>query len=238
MKKVEVFLRHCFYSKLQEQPSRSRPSWWDKEKVFENFKRTLDPELINYTIIYDEHYGKIEDTFLKDEEGLVKINEGGEAKSFLKTLEYVDSQNFDDNTIIYFLEDDYVHRDNWTQVLIEGFDIKVNEKDTVKYITLYDHGDKYSGMYSSLMSRVLITENSHWRPVPSTTNTFATTFGNLKDDLDIHVKYSTDVEPSNDHIKFLELSQKGKYLASSIPGYSTHCHSEFLSPCIDWEKYL
>jgi hypothetical protein len=238
MKKIEVFLRHCFYSKLQEQPSRSRPLWWDKEKVFENFKRTLDPELINYTIIYDEHHGKIEDTFLRDEKNVVKINEGGEAKSFLKTLEYIESQNFDDDTIIYFLEDDYVHRDNWIQVLIEGFSIKVNEKDVVKYITLYDHGDKYSGMYSSLMSRVLITENSHWRPVPSTTNTFATTFGNLKDDLDIHVKYSTNIEPSNDHIKFLELSQKGKYLISSIPGYSTHCHAEFLSPCIDWEKYL
>lgn len=238
MKKIEIFLRHCFHSKLQEQPSRSRPSWWDKEKVFQNFKRTVDANLANYTIIYDEHYGKIQDTFLKDETNVVTINEGGEAKSFLRTLEYVESQKFDDDTIIYFLEDDYIHRANWCQILIEGFSIRVNEEDLVKYITLYDHGDKYTGMYRDLMTRLLVTKNSHWRPVPSTTNTFATTFGNLKDDMKIQVKYSTGVEPSNDHIKFIELSQKKKFLASSIPGYSTHCHSEFLSPCIDWEKYI
>ena len=65
--KIEVFLRHCFYSKIQEQPSRERPYWWNKEKVFENFKRTYNPQTTNYTVIYDEHYGKIEDTFLKEE---------------------------------------------------------------------------------------------------------------------------------------------------------------------------
>jgi hypothetical protein len=232
MKKIEVFLRHCFYSKLQEQPSRLRPNWWNKEKVFQNFKRTIDSHLANYTIIYDEHYGKIQDTFLKEEKNVVTINEGGEAKSFLKTLEYVESQNFDNETIIYFLEDDYLHRDNWCNILTEGFLINV------KYISLYDHGDKYAEMYKDFMSKLLITKHSHWKPVPSTTNTFATKFGNLKEDMNIHIKYSINVEPSNDHMKFIELSQKNKFLATSVPGYSTHCHSEFLSPCIDWEKYL
>ena len=234
MKKIEVFLRHCFYSKLQEQPSRSRPSWWDKEKVFNNFKKTLDHNLVNYTIIYDEHYGKIEDTFLKDEENVVIINEGGEAKSFLRTLEYIQSQDFDDDTIIYFLEDDYVHRDNWAKVLMEGFTID----DKIKYVTLYDHGDKYTGMYKDYMAKILLTKNCHWKPTPSTTNTFATKFKTLKEDMSIHTLFSTGYEPSNDHIKFIELSKKQHYLASSIPGYSTHCHEEFLSPCIDWEKYL
>ena len=75
-------------------------------------------------------------------------------------------------------------------------------------------------------------------PTPSTTNTFATKFKTLKEDMSIHTLFSTGYEPSNDHIKFIELSKKQHYLASSIPGYSTHCHEEFLSPCIDWEKYL
>lgn len=232
MKKIEVFLRHCFYSKLQEQPTRSRPNWWDKEKVFENFKRTLDPELVNYTIVYDETYGKIEDTFLKDETNVEIIQCGGEAKSFLKTLDIITSKKFDDDTIIYFLEDDYLHKDGWVPILLEGFTLPVS------YVTLYDHGDKYQPMYQELMSKILITKSSHWKPVPSTTNTFATKFKTLKEDLSFHKKHSTNVEPSNDHVKFIELSQKGKYLISSIPGYSTHCHAEFLSPCIDWEKYV
>jgi len=79
MKKIEVFLRHCYYSKIQEQPNKERPDWWNKEKVFENFKNTLNAETTNYTIIYDEHYGRIEDTFLSSEENVHIINAGGEA---------------------------------------------------------------------------------------------------------------------------------------------------------------
>ena len=230
--KIEIFLRHCFYSKLQEQPSRERPHWWNKEKVFKNFKNTLNTETTNYTIIYDEHYGKVEDTFLKNETNVHIINEGSEARSFIQTLKYIKSKNFDDDTIIYFLEDDYVHRPNWDTILMEGFSLPVS------YVTLYDHGDKYQEMYSNLMSKILITENSHWKPIPSTTNTFAVKYKTLIEDFEIHKKYSTNVEPSADHQKFLELNQKSRYLISCLPGYSTHSHSHYLSPCIDWEKYL
>ena len=83
--KIEVFLRHCYHSRLQEDPSRTRPHWWDKERVFQNFLRTLNPNLVNYTIIYDEHYGAIADTFLKDQSNVHTINAGGEAQSFLET---------------------------------------------------------------------------------------------------------------------------------------------------------
>jgi hypothetical protein len=82
------------------------------------------------------------------------------------------------------------------------------------------------------------TDSSHWMATPSTTNTFATKYSTLINDLNYHIKYSTGVEPSADHYKFLELSQKAKVLISAIPGYSTHCQADLLSPCIDWEKYL
>jgi len=232
MKKIEVFLRHCYYSKIQEQPNKERPDWWNKQKVFQNFKNTHNSETTNYTIIYDEFYGKIEDTFLLQEENVHIINAGGEAKSFLRTLEYVLQKDFDDDTIIYFLEDDYVHRPNWDIILQEGFDLPVS------YVTLYDHKDKYTEMYSDLMSKILITENSHWKPVPSTTNTFATKFKTLKEDKKIHYQYSFNVEPTADHQKFLDLNQRGKYLISCLPGYSTHSVKEWISPCIDWKNYL
>jgi hypothetical protein len=44
-KPIEVFIRHCYYSKIQELPDRTRPSWFNKIKVFENFKNTLNPDL-------------------------------------------------------------------------------------------------------------------------------------------------------------------------------------------------
>jgi hypothetical protein len=232
MKKIEVFLRHCYYSKIQEQPNKERPEWWNKQKVFQNFKNTHNSETTNYTIIYDEFYGKIEDTFLSQEDNVHIINAGGEAKSFLRTLEYVLQKDFDDDTIIYFLEDDYVHRPNWDIILQEGFNLPVS------YVTLYDHKDKYTEMYSDLMSKILITENSHWKPVPSTTNTFATKFKTLKEDKKIHYQHSFNVEPTADHQKFLDLNQRGKYLISCLPGYSTHAVKEWISPCINWSKYL
>jgi hypothetical protein len=73
---------------------------------------------------------------------------------------------------------------------------------------------------------------------PSTTNTFAVKFSTLMKDFSVHHKYSTGVEPSADHQKFIELAQKGRVLISSIPGYSTHCQADLLSPCIDWKLYL
>lgn len=232
MTKINVYLRHCYYSKIQEAPGKQRPSWWDKEKVFQNFKNTLNPETTQYTIIYDEHYGKIEDTFLAQEQNVHTINCGGEAKSFLETLKYIKTQNYSLDDIIYFVEDDYVHRPGWDKVLIEGFTLPVS------YVTLYDHRDKYGEYYAEFRTKILQTHSSHWMATPSTTNTFAVKYATLASDLETHIKYSTGVEPSADHYKFLELSQKGRVLISALPGYSTHCHADLLSPCIDWERYL
>jgi hypothetical protein len=228
--KIEVFLRHCYASKVNLSGV-NRPIWWNKEKVFQNFKNTLNTEIANYTIIYDEYYGKKEDTFLKNENAVI-ISGGKESISFCKTLEYILSQDFENDTIIYFLEDDYVHHPDWTKILMDGFTLPVH------YVTLYDHLDKYQEMYKDFMSKVLITKYSHWMPTPSTTNTFAVQFKTLKEDQKIHRYFSTGYEPSADHAKFLELHKKGRNLISSIPGYSTHAHSDFISPCIDWEKYL
>lgn len=232
MKKIEVFLRQCYYSKLQELPSRGRPDWWDKEKVFNNFKRTYNPETTNYTIIYDEYHGEIGKTFLKEEKNAYIINEGGEAKSFIKTLDYIASKNLDPETIVYFLEDDYIHRPNWDLVLLEAFELPIH------YVTLYDHKDKYMHWYDDFRTKILHTKSSHWMPTPSTTNTFATKYITLLEDIHIHRTYSTNCEPSNDHQKFLDLAGNGRRLISSLPGYSTHCHRHLLSPCINWEDHL
>jgi hypothetical protein len=230
--KINVYLRHCYYSKIQESPGKQRPDWWDKEKVFQNFKNTLNPDTTNYTIIYDEHYGKIEDTFLAQEKNTHIINCGGEAKSFIKTLRYIQSQNHSADDIIYFLEDDYVHRPGWDKILLEGFDLGAD------YVTLYDHGDKYMEFYSEFRTKILHSKSSHWMATPSTTNTFAVKFSTLIKDFSVHHKYSMNTEPTLDHQKFLELAQNGKVLISSIPGYSTHAQQDLLSPCIDWKTYL
>lgn len=236
MKKIEIFLRHCYYSKLQELSDRSRPKWFNKFKVFENFKQTLDLELANYTIVYDEFYGSINKTFLTSEKNVEIINCGNECDSFLTTLDIVQSKNFDDDTIIYFLEDDYLHRPGWCDILLEGFTIDIS------YVTLYDFDFFIASGY---LSEIFVSEHSHWRIVPATTNTFACKYKTLKDDLNVHQRHSIcedkklrEYNYSNDCEKFLELQKKDKYIISPMPGWSTHCDLNHISPLIDWEKNI
>ena len=150
-KAIEVFLRHCYYSKLQELPDRNRPKWFNKFKVFENFKNTLQQDLVNYTIIYDEFYGSIDKTFLSREKNVEIINCGSECDSFSKTLDIIQSRNFDDDQIVYLLEDDYLHRPGWCDILLEGFTINSS------YVTLYDFDFFIAKGY---LSEIFITQKS------------------------------------------------------------------------------
>lgn len=236
-KSIEVFLRHCYYSKLQELPDRNRPNWFNKIKVFENFKNTLNPDLINYTIIYDEFYGSIDKTFLAQERNVEIINCGNECDSFLSTLDIVQSKKFDDDQIIYLLEDDYIHRPGWCNILLEGFSINSH------YLTLYDL-DFFIG--NGYLSEIFVTSSTHWRAVPGTTNTFSCKYKTFLEDLDIHKKYSSkgNIEEINgivyskDYAKFFELHKMNRNLISTIPAWSTHCDSNYLSPTIDWREII
>ena len=235
-KPIEVFLRHCYYSKLQELPDRTRPQWFNKIKVFENFKRTINPKLANYTIVYDEFYGSIDKTFLAKEENVEVVKCGSETDSFLSTLDIIQSRSFDDDTIIYFLEDDYLHRPGWCDIMIEGFSIGSH------YLTLYDFDFFIASGY---LCEIFTTPSSHWRAVPATTNTFACKYKTLLEDLEIHKKYSSNgvkeqegFHFSKDYDKFWELQQQQRYLISPMPGWSTHCDANHISPVVDWKKIM
>ena len=158
--KIEVFLRHCYSSPNQALPNRKRPPWFNKGKILENLKRTINPELAKINIVYDEHFGSISDVahlVLEKPADVEIINEGNEAGSFLRTLEIVESRGYDDDTIIYFVEDDYLHRENWCEVLIEAFDLPT------QYVSLYDHLDKYiASGYDNLVSKVFHCDSCHW----------------------------------------------------------------------------
>lgn len=235
MKPIQVFMRHCFYSPNSALPNRHRPEWFDKAKLFGNFKKTINLDIADYTIVYDENFGPIQETFLKDESNVEIINFGYESGSFSKTIDLVLDKNFSDDTIVYFLEDDYLHLPNWCEILLEAFSLPIH------YVSLYDHLDKYiSGVgYDDLTSKIFVTDSVHWRTTPSTCNTYATKIKTLKEDYPIHKHYS-DASPdgvSMDHSKFVHLGNIGKVLVTPIPGYSTHC-DHLQSPTIEWNKYV
>jgi len=145
-----------------------------------------------------------------------------------------------DDEIVYFLENDYLHRYNADKVLESAFDLEFD------YVTLYDHPDKYLNPYEggnpfcsnrSESTRVYLGKHCHWKLTNSTTMTFAAKVKTIKQDISVLRKWTSGSHP-HDFQMFTELTQRGRRLASPLPGYSTHGETKWLSPLTNWKETL
>lgn len=234
-KKIEVFFRDVYYPKEHIHKDKIRPYWFDFDVVEDNFIRTVNRELAGVTVVNDIKRAPIDYLccaliILEEGESEYQIKQGTDQGAFLELMKIIESKNFDPETIIYIVENDYLHRPKWCEILLEGFETDAD------YITLYDHPDKYTD-YPDLQSKIFVTKSCHWRTVPSTTNTFAVKYKTLMEDMDLHKYYAEfGVQGlAHDHTKFLDLGKRRRTIISSIPGYSTHCNN-YLSPLTDWSK--
>lgn len=232
---IYIFCRHCHYSSASAH--KARFSTFDRELYLQNLLETIgeDPH-VRLTFLLDTFHPMEEAHFLRKETRfpVVEFKAGSEAASFLYMLEYVLHQKIPADAIIYFLEDDYIHRPGWVSALREAFTIP-----GIDYATLYDHKDKYFlPQYDTLQSRIFHTQSCHWRTTPSTTNTYAMQLKTLKKHIHIHRMFSLGRTITADHDKFIKLAEEGACLISSIPGYSTHAEPDFASPCLDWDVVL
>ena len=226
---IRIFQRHCQFS--SNSVNKQRPGWFDREAIFDSFVKTFTKDVV-YKAFYDITSGRDHFIFNKNVY-IIERESGTEAKSFTSVLKYVVEQDYEDSDIIYFVEDDYLHKDGWVDILLEG----VNEIGA-DYYTLYDHPDKYYlPMYEELQSKIIATSSIHWRTTPSTTCTFACTFKTLKKYIDLHLKFCSGTF-TKDHQMFTELWSQGSNLVSCIPGYSTHVEANMLTPTINWNKLL
>lgn len=232
--KIKIFARHCKFS--SNSANKPRPSFFTREGCFNSFLNTMDEDC-ELTVCFDGivsgsgHF--LENPKYNDKFNLVEKNGGNDGKSFLNLLETAIESNFADDDIIYFVEDDYLHNIGWTKILKEGFKFI-----DVDYITLYDHNDKYFfPMYEELLAKVGVTPSVHWKTIPNTTNTYACFGKTLRRDYSIHVKYCDIVGGlTRDFDKFAQFIREGKTLINPLPGYSTHCEPQFMSPVINWEE--
>lgn len=223
-------MRHCHYSTVSAHKRRLPHT--SHALCFENFMRTVDPKRVNVTLFLDTFHPAEEPHFIQSQDNfpIIEIREGTETGSFLKMLEHVAALKLSPETIVYFLEDDYLHRPGWVDVLLEGFTLPRAE-----YVTLYDHRDKYFlPQYENLSAQIFHTASCHWRTTPSTTNTYAMRFKTLLRDLPIHRQFSEGCKVTKDHEKFCHLAAQGATLISPIPGWSTHTEEAYASPCIQW----
>lgn len=236
---IHVINRHCKFSNLSA--NKPRPAYFSREKCLINLWKTSRHHQVQGTINF--HYlfdGDLTDHFLlkhKQQNRIINFNAGTGAKSFLFALDYAMKVVTNPEDIIYFLEDDYLHKPNWPFILEEGIQLDPNG-----YVSLYDHPDKYPGseeytsMYTNLVSSILVSNSLHWRTVYSTTDTFAITKKNLEKNIDIFKLFSTYAPHSMDHDRGLYLTKNNLLtLRTCMPGYSTHMESAYMSPLIDWE---
>lgn len=230
---IYVFVRHCGVS--SNSINKIRPTWFSKENVFANLMATKDNDTHVYVMLDtastrespSQHFT----TKYCDVE-VVPLYGGSDAHSFINMIEYICGLScISHDAIIYLLEDDYMHREGWCDALREAFDAEIAD-----YVTLYDHSDKYDHlMYKGLQSELFVTKSCHWRTTPSTTNTYAMLYSTLTNSKYDHLRFSCKIARFTfDHAKFTYLQSVGKKLISSLPAYSTHVETEFLSPVIDW----
>jgi hypothetical protein len=86
-------------------------------------------------------------------------------------------------------------------------------------------------MYENLTSKILVTDDHHWRAVGSTTATYMVKVKNYFKDMDVWL------QGQDDYPTFTYLQEKrNRCVVSPMPGISTHCMTEFLSPVVNWKN--
>jgi hypothetical protein len=239
---------NVFYRLSDKSESKQRPDMISNKACLDNFLKEFSAE--QTTIIADN---------IKDE--TLKWLETYNFKSLLLTslgnsgsfwLSFNLALNLPNDDYVYFVENDYIHKPNSRPVLMEGLQI-------ADYVTLYDHPDKYiDGINPQVKNggentKVFLTSSSHWKFTNSTTMTFASKVSTLRRDALLFKLFTVGIVKKN--IPFLKILRtkrtprdyrifsylikfKSRRLISPIPGYSTHGESKYMSPLIEWDKYI
>jgi hypothetical protein len=212
-----------------------KPDYINNENCLKNFCNVFFDYIYDINIIADNCSEPTLNMIKKyiDPINIEQVSVGHGAGTFNLALDK--ALKYDNNEIVYFVENDYLHYPNAEKILLEGFNTGAD------YTALYDHPDKYiDGANPEVegggeLTRVLLTKSCHWKMTNSTTMTFASKVKTLRDDEEILRSFTQGSYP-RDFEMFLALRNKGKVLITPIPGYATHGETAWLSPLTDWSK--
>lgn len=205
---------------------------------------------INITVVADSLPKKEVDQYRKivKKNDLININVNNNSKSFIYcinlALGFEKSKYFkkltDENEIIYFVENDYIHLSNSKKILLDAFSLRID------YVSLYDHPDLYNNVNNlkeftqsldNSYRKVFLGKYSHWATSPSTTLTFAVKKKTLYEDY-IFFKKGCKRDIPRDHKIFTQLTNRGRILVTPIPSMATHTETNYLAPLINWKKQI
>tara|TARA_B110000503_G_scaffold126981_1_gene196189 strand:+ start:2407 stop:3093 length:687 start_codon:yes stop_codon:yes gene_type:complete len=212
-----------------------KPDYINNENCLKNFCNVFFDHIYDILVIADNCSDDTITMINKyiDPINIMKVSIGHGAGTFNLALD--EALRYDNSTIIYFVENDYLHKPNSDKILEEGFSLGYD------YVALYDHPDKYINGANPFVedggevTRLMLTDSCHWKLTNSTTMTFAAKVSTLKQDETTLREYTSGTHP-NDFQMFLALRDKQHGLITPIPGYSTHGETAWLSPLTDWSK--
>lgn len=215
---------------------KEKPAYIDNESCLKNATQVFND--CDWSIIADNVSSDTNDMIqkYKSRDHIDYVSVGHGAGTFNLALD--EALELPDDEIVYFIENDYIHKPESLSIMMEGFDLGAS------FVALYDHPDKYldpsmggnpyceGGGEDTV---VYLSDSCHWKITNSTTMTFAAKVSTLKRVESVLRKWTSETHP-NDFQMFLELRKLGELLVTPIPGYSTHGETKWLSPLTDWSK--
>jgi hypothetical protein len=212
-----------------------KPNYIDNENCLKNALHVFPPTTHDWSIIADniseETNNMIQRYISIDHILYVSIGHG--AGTFNLALDAALTNP--DDEIIYFVENDYLHKPDASNILKEGFNLGAS------FVALYDHPDKYINGVNPYVTdggedtKVFLSESCHWKLTNSTTMTFASKVSTLKQ-FESTIRQYTSTSHPHDFEMWIDLRNQGVSLITPIPGYATHGESAWLSPLTNWNN--
>lgn len=210
-----------------------KPDYINNENCLKNFVRVFSKHINDIIVIADNPSDELLNSIKKyiPSHNIIVVKVGHGAGTFNIALNI--ALQFDDNEIVYFVENDYLHRDGSDTILLEGINMGAH------FISLYDHPDKYvnTSQNGGEITKLFLSKSSHWKATGSTTMTFASKVSTLKNVETVLRKHTIGTHPY-DFEMFTELRNLKCSLLTPIPSYSTHGEAAYLAPFIDWKIYI
>lgn len=211
--------------------SKVKPDYINNENCLANATKEFDDSI--WSVIADNVSLDTNNIIQKyvTRDCILYTEKGNGAATFNLALD--EALTYDDEEIIYFIENDYLHKPESEKVIKEGFELGAS------FVSLYDHPDKYLNGVNPYVedggeiTKVFLSKSCHWKLTNSTTMTFASKVGTLKKYESILRKYTSTTHP-NDFKMWIELREQGASLITPLPGYATHGETAWLSPLINW----
>ena len=216
-----------------------KPDYINNEACLKNFCNVFFDHIYDIRILADNCSEGTLSMIAKyiDPVNIEKVSVGHGAGTF--NLALARALTYADDEIVYFVENDYLHKQQSPKVIKEGLSLGAS------FVSLYDHPDKYldpskgGNPYcegGAEDTRVYLTDSCHWKITNSTTMTFASTVSTLKRTETILRKYTNQGHYPDDFKMFLDLREQNELLVTPLPGYATHGETAWLSPLTNWSS--